>query len=578
MGRSRPACGALWWLVVSTAVGACSIGSPHPAVVHLAVPATITEPAAPVRFAPPIALPPSPLSRDQEILHVLNRLGYGPRPGDVERVQRIGLANYIRRQLDPGGIDDAATAQALRALPTLDMTSPALVAGYPRPSREARKKVQNWEMTPDEMTTAFPPERRPFRLVAELQAAKIIRAVFSERQLEEVMADFWFNHFNVYPHKGSLVWMLTSYEREAIRPRALGRFRDLLLATARHPAMLYYLDNWLSTRPDLVAADRPNKGEKLGLNENYARELMELHTLGVDGGYTQEDVIEVARCFTGWSIDGPQQGGGFVFRPRAHDDGAKRVLGHVIPAGGGERDGLIVIDLLARHPSTARFISEKLVRRFVSDDPPPSLVERAAATFRDTDGDIRAVLAAIFTSPEFFSAEAYRAKVKTPLEVVASALRAVGARVEPVDTKAGAFPDGGAFGLARRVDRLGEPLYGAQAPTGYRDAATTWINGGALLNRLNFALDLAQDRLPGVQVDLRSMLAGTDLSRPQDVLDRLVSVVLHGEISPATERALASELDGAHVTRRTADGRRLADADVEKLAALILGSPEFQRR
>src|SRR5262249_44628749 len=254
-------------------------------------------------------------------------------------------------------------------------SSSALAAEYPRPSPEAQKKVADGEMSRSELAAAFPPERRPYRIVAELQAAKLTRAVLSERQLEEVMVDFWFNHFNVYPHKGPVVYMLTPCERDATRPRALGPSRDLPAATARPPAMLFYLDNWLSTRADAVLPSGPNQGRRLGLNENYARELMELHTLGVDGGYTQRDIAEVARCSPGWSIAGPQQGGGFVFHPRAHDQGAKRVLGHEIPAWGGERDGDAVIDLLARHPSTARFISTKLARRFVSDDPPPALVD-----------------------------------------------------------------------------------------------------------------------------------------------------------------------------------------------------------
>ena len=311
----------------------------------------------------------------------------------------------------------------------LTASTVALVRDYPLPTPQARQRLAAGEMSRQEMMEMYPAERRPAVITAQMQAARITRAVASDRQLEEVMVDFWFNHFNVYAQKGAVRWMLPAYEREAIRPHALGRFRDLVLATARHPAMLFYLDNWLSTRADLVIPGGPNAGRRMGLNENYARELMELHTLGVDGGYTQQDVIEVARCFTGWTIDRPQQGGGFVFRPLAHDRGAKRVLGQVIPAGGGQQDGERVIDILVRHPSTARFIATKLARRFVSDDPPAALVERAAATFRRTDGDIRAVLATIVTSPEFWSADAYRAKIKTPLEVVASAVRALDGRI-----------------------------------------------------------------------------------------------------------------------------------------------------
>ncbi len=564
-------------LLLAAGVASCS---PAPARIP-AAPAS--RPVAPVAraqssAAPAIALAPSSLDADQQVLHVLNRTGYGPRPGDVERVKRMGVAAYLRQQLDPASISDASAEEMLRAYPTLSMTSAELAGGYPRPGKDAKKKAASGDVTSEEMQAAFPPERRPYRVVAELQAAKLIRAVYSERQLEEVMVDFWFNHFNVYSHKGPTVWMVTSYERDAIRPHALGRFRDLLGATARHPAMLYYLDNWLSTRADLVLSKEPNQGRRLGLNENYARELMELHTLGVDGGYTQQDVVEVARCFTGWSIDGPQQGGGFVFRGRAHDQGQKRVLGQVIAPRGGERDGTIVLDLLARHPATARFVSTKLARRFVGDDPPPALVERAAAVFLKKDGDIRAVLAAIFTSPEFVSPAAYRAKIKTPLEVAASALRAVAARIEPPDDEDGAFPSRGAFGLARQVAKLGGALYEAQAPTGYDDRALAWVNTGALLNRMNFALDLAQNRLPGVQVDLAPIVGGADRSQPAQVLDRLLAAIVHVDATPETRRILTAQLDSPEITRATADDRSARNTDVERLAALVLGSPEFQRR
>jgi uncharacterized protein (DUF1800 family) len=455
-------------------------------------------------------------------------------------------------------------------------------------------------MTRQEMQQMFPPEKRPFRITGEMQGAKVARAVMSERQLQEVMVDFWFNHFNVFAQKGQVRWMLPSYERDAIRPHALGKFRDIVNATAHHPAMLFYLDNWMSTRADLTMPAGPNRGKKMGLNENYARELMELHTLGVDGGYSQQDVIEVARAFTGWTIERPEKGGEFVFRPIAHDRGEKRILGHVIRAGGGELDGMQVIDILARHPSTATFISTKLVRRFVSDEPPPALVERAAGTFRRTDGDIRAVLATIFSSPEFWSAEAYRAKVKTPFDVVVSAARALDTKIAPPGA-ASAYPDqdltmaprlnvgeraverggfnvGGGFVLARQVAALGEPLYEMQPPTGYADIAEAWVNTGALLARMNFALALAHNRLPGARVELPKLLTGVDRSRPDRVLDRLLTVLLHGQASPETRTVLAAQLDSPEITRSTAYDMGPKNTDVEKLAALVLGSPEFQRR
>jgi uncharacterized protein (DUF1800 family) len=523
-----------------------------------------------------LILPASPLGPDQRILHALNRLGYGPRPGDVERVRRMGLAAYVERQLDPRAIPDPAVEQALAAYPVLALSTVALVREYPLPTPQARQRLASGEMSRQEMMERYPAERRPAVITAQMQAARITRAVASDRQLEEVMVEFWFNHFNVYAQKGAVRWMLPAYEREAIRPHALGRFRDLVLATARHPAMLFYLDNWLSTRADLVVPGGPNAGRRMGLNENYARELMELHTLGVDGGYTQQDVIEIARCFTGWTIDRPQQGGGFVFRPLAHDRGAKRVLGQVIPAGGGQQDGERVIEILVRHGATARFIATKLARRFVSDDPPAALVERTAATFRRTDGDIRAVLATIFTSAEFWAADAYRAKIKTPLEVVASAVRALDGRIAAA-SGADVTGDGG-ITLAREVARLGEPLYEAQPPTGYPDRAEAWVNTGALLGRMNFALGLAHNRFRGARVDVAGFLANTDRTQPAQVLDRLLAVVLHGEASARTRAVLAAQLESPEITRTTTYDRVAKDTDVEKLAALVLGSPEFQRR
>jgi uncharacterized protein (DUF1800 family) len=477
----------------------------------------------------------------------------------------MGLPAYIERQLSPMTIPDSTVEEQLKDLRTLNMTTAQLLKEYPQPDPKLQQKLAKGEMSPAELREMFPPEKRPMRIVIELQSAKLIRAIESERQLQEVMVDFWFNHFNVFSAKGDLRWLITSYERDAIRPHALGKFRDLLLATAKHPAMLYYLDNWMSVRNDFQVA-RPNAPR--GLNENYARELMELHTLGVDGGYTQNDVIEVARCFTGWSIERPFGGGGFVFRAPAHDRGEKRVLGVAIPAGGGEGDGHRVIALLVRQPSTARFIATTLVRRFVADAPPPGLVERVARRFEETQGDIRAMLLTIFTSPEFFSAEAFRAKIKKPLEVVASAVRALdGQLLPPGGDASGGRPAvallGGGFPLSRQVAALGEPLYEAQPPTGHPDVAEAWVNTGALLGRMNFALGLAGKRFPGMHVDLERILAGADRRRPEQVLEQLLAVILQGQVSPETRAALAAQLDSPAV---------------EKLAALVLGSPEFQRR
>jgi uncharacterized protein (DUF1800 family) len=559
-------------LVAVLAGVACSSAPPSRPASAPAVRVAAPEPPPAVR----VTLPKTGLSEDEQIMHALNRLGYGPRPGDVERVRATGLSRWIERQLEPGRIPDERAESAVKAFPTLAMPVSELVRAYPEPDPKVLAKIQSGEMSQQEMRTMAPLEKRPFRIPVELQAAKLTRAVLSERQLEEVMTDFWFNHFNVDARKGAVKWMIADYERTAIRPHALGKFRDLLLATAYHPAMLFYLDNWMSTKADLVVPTGPLKGQKRGLNENYAREIMELHTLGVEGGYTQQDVIEVARAFTGWSIDKPREHGTFIFRPGAHDKGAKRVLGHVVPAGGGEQDGVMVIDILSRHPSTARFIATKLVRRFVSDEPPPALVERAAQTFRDTDGDIRRVVVTIVTSPEFFSAEAYRAKIKTPLEVVASSVRALDGELAP--PASGGPQPGGGYALAQQVTKLGEPLYQQQPPTGYPDVAEAWVNTGALLNRMNFALGLTANRVPGVRVDLARAVGSADRRKPDQVLDALLRSVLHGQATPQTRSVLAAQLDDPEITRATRDDQGPANTDVEKLAALVLGSPEFQRR
>src|SRR5258708_3752175 len=410
-------------------------------------------------------------------------------------------------------------------------------------------------------------------LTGELQMSRILRAVYSERQLQEVMVDFWTNHFNVFAAKGADRWLLTSYDRDTIRPHTLGKFYDLLLADAQSPAMLFYLDNFQSVSPNAQfpqqrpgaargpaavlmsnnpAQQRPQQQQQRprGINENYARELMELHTLGVDGGYTQKDVQEVARCFTGWTIFQPRGGGAaaaalmgrdardnagkFIFRPGVHDNGEKIVLGHKIPAGGGIKDGLMVLDIVAHHPATAKFIATKLVRRFVSDDPPPALVDRVAQTFLKTDGDIREVLKAIFFSPEFNSAEAYRAKVKRPFELAVSAVRTLGA-----DTNGG--PQ-----FHQWIARMGHRLYGFQAPNGCSDVAENWVNTGALLERMNFALALVSNRIPGTRVDLARFVSDMRDNKSIDkekLLDRLATLIVGGEISAKTRETLLKELN-----------------------------------
>ncbi|MGC2744158.1 MAG: DUF1800 domain-containing protein, partial [Candidatus Angelobacter sp.] len=421
---------------------------------------------------------------------------------------------------------------------------------------------------------------QPQAVLGELAEAKLLRAIYSNRQLDEVMTDFWFNHFNVFIGKGPDRYMVSSYERDVIRPHALGKFKDILEATAKSPAMLFYLDNWQSVGPNSELAlygpqrrgargrfprPRPQaKNRPSGLNENYAREIMELHTLGVDGGYTQKDVTELAKVLTGWTLEKPQLGGGFKFNERAHEPGNKYVLGRKIGEH-GEKEGEEMLDVLAHHPSTAKFISRKLAMRFVSDNPPQSLVDRMAETFLKKDGDIREVLRTMFHSPEFWAADAYRAKMKTPFEFVASAARASGADIQ------------NALPLVGTLNRMGMPLYAMQPPTGYSMKAEAWVNSSALLNRMNFALQLASGKLPGTSLDPQALIPGPAPADSQAALAALEQSILAGDVSSQTHAVIQKQLGDPQISQR-----RLDDADKKPnygaIAGLIMGSPEFQRR
>jgi uncharacterized protein (DUF1800 family) len=593
-------------------------------------------------------LPVTELSTDEAILHALNRFAYGPRPGDLDRVRQMGLAKWIDQQLNPNSIDDKAVEARLDAYPTLRMSSKQLLADYPQP-KQAEKQTEKQAPEPqtrgdaaaaivaqDMRSNAAPSStavnapsstspmkepdaqanpvtpgvgggkrgsltvdpnavpraiaddsRKPQRVVEELAMAKVTRAVYSERQLQQIMDDFWFNHFNVFAGKGDVKWLMTSYERDVIQPHTLGKFKDLLNATAKSPAMLFYLDNFLSVDPNAAAraaAQRamrqqgrwrfggppPNSQQQAkkgtrGLNENYGRELMELHTLGVDGGYTQKDVTEVARCFTGWSIEKPRQEATFKFDEKLHDPDPKVVLGKKIHAG-GMKDGEQVIEMLAKNPNTAKFISTKLARRFVSDTPPPALVASMAKEFQSSDGDIRAVMKTMIYSPEFWSRDAYRSKVKTPFELVVSTARALGT---DVDTP---------MPLVQWAGRIGEPLYQCQPPTGYSDKADAWVNTGALLNRLNYSLALASNKVRGSRSDTASLL-GVDGSGgdPKAALDRAVQVFLGGQTSPTTVETLQKQLDSPQILQAKLDDP-IKRVDLGVVAGLVLGAPEFQRR
>ena len=521
---------------------------------------------------------------DQAVVHVLSRIGFGPRAGDVEKVRAMGIQRYIEEQLHPERIADAPMGTRLDGLTTLRLSSRQIAEQYELPELQARLAKKQNAAAGDGADAATPKMPDPMQqkansLVVELSEQKLLRAVYSERQLQEVLTDFWFNHFNVDARKGRDRFLLTEYERDTIRPHVLGKFRDLLGATAKSPAMLFYLDNWMSADPNGPHVDmrpgrvvrepfggrfvappmarpqaqgknaptlrqaqgrpEPGRGAK-GLNENYGRELMELHTLGVDGGYTQKDVTEVARALTGWTILNPQQGGEFRFEPRQHDEGEKVVLGHHINAGGGIKDGEQVLNILASHPSTAHFISLELARRFVSDTPPAALVDRAAKRFKDTDGDLREVMRTILTSPEFLGPEAYRAKVKSPFEFIVSAMRATSADVS------------NAMALVRAMQQLGMPLYQCQPPTGYKDTADAWTNTGALVNRMNFALQLSNGKTPGIAVESRQSLV--------DRRDAVVNAMLGNDVSETTKSTIAKA------------------TTTPQMMALALGSPEFQKR
>jgi hypothetical protein len=457
-------------------------------------------------------------------VHLLNRLGYGPRPGEAARTLRQGLTDFIEEQLEAPG--DPDLDGRLRNLPTL-----------------------GWSIA--QAGALYNSDQRAFgQVLDELYTAKVLRAVHGRNQLQEVLTDFWFNHLNVYILDGFARWSTPSYERDAIRPHALGRFRELLGASAAHPAMLFYLDNYLSRATVMV------RGQLVaGLNENYGRELLELHTVGVDAGYTQEHVFDAARCFTGWTID--QRSGAFVYRAQNHDTGSKSVFGLDLPAGGGREDGEKLLDHLAAHPATARFVSRKLVERFVADDAPPGLVDRCAATFLRTDGDIRAVMRTLLGSPEFWSAGfGTGLKPRTPVEYVFGALRAADAQVT----------NGRA--VTAYLQQMGMPLYACLPPTGYSNRGADWLNPSSHLSRMNFALDLAAGALAGISVDARGLIgrAGGNPDDPASAASALNADLFARRLSrPTVESA-------ARVNRSGTPSAAV------RVLALLLASPEMQAR
>ncbi|HTC61890.1 MAG TPA: DUF1800 domain-containing protein [Candidatus Saccharimonadales bacterium] len=532
----------------------------------------------------PGKLPIHELNEDEAILHALNKLGFGPRPGQVEQIKQAGLENWIQAQLHPENISDAVVEARLAQFPALSLSTAQLLDEYPPQDVAAKrlgmkvdeyqKHLQDLAKKPGGINSL--PFKDQNEIVNELMDGKIIRAIYSERQLSEQLSDFWFNHFNIFVYKDLDRWYLIPYERDAIRPNVLGKFRDLLEATAKSPAMLFYLDNSSSADPHAFEHLKqhpvhPRPGEKLpplggrrGLNENYGRELMELHTLGVDGGYKQEDVIEVARAFTGWTIESPRENPTFYFDERIHDPDPKRVLGKKIK-GGGIKDGEVVLDLLVKNKNTAQHISLQLAQHFVSDDPPPALVARMAKTFEKSKADIRAVMTTMIYSPEFWSRAAFRAKVKTPFELVASTARTLGTDVDqPMQ-------------LAQWVARIGEPLYQCLPPTGYSDKAATWISTGALLNRMNFAVALTSNKVRGAQVDINSMVGTDVLTNPHLSLERVETEFIAGQISDSTRATLEQQMQEPRILGAKLDDP-VKQVNVALITGLVLGSPEFQKR
>jgi uncharacterized protein (DUF1800 family) len=534
---------------------------------------------------------------DQQVAHVLSRLTFGARPGDVARVRAMGVDAFIEQQLRPDRLGDLRLKAWLEQFETLDLSYAEMQKTYPRPQDVAQRLNPNQR---NSLSAADSAELRRAaaglrRVTTEVQVARIGRAVLTERQLAEVMTDFWLNHFSVFAGKGALQrYTIAEYENAVIRPRALGRFRDLLGAVAQSPAMLFYLDNWQSAaepgRPRLRPAANAAARDR-GLNENYGRELLELHTLGVDGGYAQEDVIGVARALTGWTFlparaarpaasraarrarrgdVAPRlpQPGAFFFNPAVHDAGEKTVLGVRVVAGRGIEDGEQVLDMLARHPATARHIATKLARRFVSDDPPAQLIDEAAATFTRTDGDIREVLRTILTSEAFFSDAAFRAKVKTPFEVVVSALRALDA-----------VPDASPR-TAQIIATLGQPIYGRQTPDGWPDTAEEWMGTGAILGRINFGTMVGAGRLPGARPTAwPGAEALLNADHPAQV-DGVIVAFLGGRVSPETREILISGRNplAADSTAAATARPMQPTPNLAQMVGLAIGSPEYQRR
>ncbi len=632
-------------------------------VVAASLAVTLTEPSLAIGSAQKktksaVASSQQQITENDKIVHVLNRLGFGARPDDIEKVKRIGIWPYIEKQLHPEEIDDSAVEQKLANFRELNASNEDIASQYKafitadqgaaKLRQQMRKEAAaKMAQTPEQGTSAGtiqsggqqaatqqamrdmvandPAMMRQVQdnrdevarsatpvalLHEEFDAAKLIRATESQRQLQEVLVDFWSNHFNIDIRKAPCGVLKVIDDRDVIRPHIWGKFRDLLGASAKSPAMLVYLDNFQSVADQLPMpvtnrlrrraqfAQTPVRPaaqkRKIGLNENYAREIMELHTLGVDGGYTQQDVREVARCLTGWSIGSPDgvrtrinrfnEAGVFQFYPRVHDDGEKVVLGHTIPAGGGIQDGETVLDILASSPATMKHISYQLCQRLVCDEPPASLIDKCVKTWKETDGNLREVVRTIISSPEFFSPVSMRKKIKSPYEYAVSCVRALDGTLDPqalvpqrqLPREANSMvrpPQGGGYldinttSLLGQIGTMGEPIFQYQAPTGFPEDSRKWVSSGALISRLNFSLALTQGRISDVKLDDPAEDAG-GMMDVNKMIDRVSGRILHGQISPSTRATLVREAQSDASSKVTP----------ATIAALLLGSPEFQRR
>ncbi len=610
-------------------------------------------------------------SEEEAAAHLLNRLAYGPRHGQVKQLSQKGqieewvssqiyttydddsLENYLKAKYEAIGLDMQTIAKTYPA-PGVRLIFMAFQRGVQsrntggitggRGGANMDNRMMNSDSTGGNGQVAllnrilnaeqntnerylrfqqFGEERFGWKSFEDLcyqaMAQKVERSIYNENQLEEIMVDFWFNHFNVSLHGANdMAVHVLSYERDAIRPYALGKFRDLLGATARHPAMLHFLDNHRSNADeDRRTLAMPNRqrvaryeqlianneqfrqfAQQPGVNENYARELLELHTLGVDGGYTQKDVEEIARAFTGWKaspllypipsqmegmVKGRIQGTsqailqeGFYFDPTRHDAEEKVILEKGFPAGGGIEEGERILDIVASHPSTASFISYKIAQRFVADEPPMSLVEGMSNVFQETDGDIRSVLTAMISSEEFWDRKYQHGKIKTPFEVIISSLRALDVEIE--DSRS----------IIKWSTQMGQPLYAYQAPTGYPEEATHWTNGAAMINRMNFGLSLSKSYINGVEVNLPALNQGREPESPARALSVYADILLPGRDTEETCRLLLPVLSDSSFAEKVAERSDIEmSSDTEEMAVepglaqvvgLILGSPEFQRQ